>query len=147
MNWKWLTVAMSLLSRVLLIFGPWITLSGCARIPIVSLNSNNSNNNDVSQFTVETYCLTYGRWLFKPGSIIYHQYDVEIAKNCNFVRLFVTLRKFISFIFDRRIIIRISSEKAWSSLQVNKAIFSKILRLDFRKIIFLLASPSLSMVE
>ena len=40
----------------------------------------------VSQFTVEAYCFTDGRCLFKqPQSVIYHlnQYDEKISKKCS----------------------------------------------------------------
>ena len=72
----------------------------------------------VSQFTVETYCFTDDRCLFKqPQSVIYHwnQYDEEMTIKCRSVRLsvcqFVTLTKkaYSSFIISRKII-RISGE-------------------------------------
>ena len=118
----------------------------------------------VSQFTVETYCFTDGRCLFKqPQSVLYHwnQYDEEISKKCRSVRPsvcpFVTLTKkaHSSFIIDSRKIIRISDERVWHSLQENVAIFSKyyfskILDRIFQKLgtcIKIHASLSLLIVE
>ena len=84
----------------------------------------------VPQFTVETYCFVDGRYLFKQSqSVIYHwnQYDEAISNKCRSVRLFVcnANKKAYSFIIHSRIIIRISGERVWHSLQENKAIFSK----------------------
>ena len=89
----------------------------------------------VSQFTVETYCFTDGRCLFKqPQSVIYHwnQYDEEISQKCRSVRRpsvcpFVTLTKkaYSSFIIDSREIIHISGERVWQPLQEKEVILSK----------------------
>ena len=53
-----------------------------------------TQNNYVSQFTVETYCFADGRCLLKqPLNVTYHcnQYDEEISKKCRSVRLSVRL--------------------------------------------------------
>ena len=113
----------------------------------------------VSQFTVETYCFTDGRCLFKQSrSVTYHchQYDEEISKKCRSVCPFVTLTKeaYFSFINNSRITIRISGERAWHPLHENEAILKKIVFNNYRpicrKILCLkkiLIPPSLITVE
>ena len=101
-------------------------------------------------FTVETYCFTDGRCLFKqPQSVIHHwnQYDKEISKKCSSVRLSVcnSNKKTYSIINGRKII-RISDERAYNPLQENEAIFKKCIffknfRPNFRKM-FLYKMPT-----
>ena len=76
----------------------------------------------------------------------------QYLKKYIFDRIFKQLRcckrnAYSSFITKSRIIICISDEIAWHSLQENEVIFSKILGLIFKKLTFLLITSALLVVE
>ena len=107
----------------------------------------------ISQFTVKTYCFVDVRCLLKePRSVIYHcsQYNEDIPGCvCPSVCLSVLLFKcnanenaYSSSVINRRILIRISGERAWHPpLQENEAMHLKNIfksfKPNFRRIAYL----------